>query len=315
MKALYKPKQIILSKRANVFYLEHARLIQDSGRVVYLIASPENENGDAMEQMFNIPEKNTAFILLGKGTSITDSAMRMLSAQNVIVGFVGSGGSPVHAISDMAFLIPQSEYRPTEYMQAWIKVWIDEDKRLAAAKELLRVRVSITIESWNKLNLNFPEQASLRFLDFINKSNSTSELLSAEALFAKSLYASLAHFYKISNFSRNEGESKSSSFVESINSMLDHGNYIAYGFAAAALNVLGISFAMPLLHGKTRRGALVFDVADIFKDAWVMPLAFKLGSAGMKDREFRLELIEFLHEREVLEVCIDTIKKASNISN
>lgn len=31
----------------------------------------------------------------------------------------------------------------------------------------------------------------------------------------------------------------------------------------------------PVLHGDTRRGALVFDVADIIKDAFLLPVAFR----------------------------------------
>ena len=68
-------RPLMLSKRANVFYLEHARVIQQDERVVYL-----TDDGGEFEQIFNIPERNTAFLLLGKGTSITDAAMRRLAA-------------------------------------------------------------------------------------------------------------------------------------------------------------------------------------------------------------------------------------------
>lgn len=72
------PRPLQLSKRANVFYLEHARVVQQDDRIVYL-----TQDGGEFEQMFNIPERNTAFLLLGKGTSITDAAMRRMAASNV----------------------------------------------------------------------------------------------------------------------------------------------------------------------------------------------------------------------------------------
>lgn len=109
-----EPRPLQLSKRANVFYLEHARVVQQDDRIVYL-----TQDGGEFEQMFNIPERNTAFLLLGKGTSITDAAMRRMAASNVMVGFCGTGGSPLFSVCDIAFMTPQSEYRPTEYMQAW----------------------------------------------------------------------------------------------------------------------------------------------------------------------------------------------------
>lgn len=77
-----EPRPLQLSKRANVFYLEHARVVQQDDRIVYL-----TQDGGEFEQMFNIPERNTAFLLLGKGTSITDAAMRRMAASNVMVGF------------------------------------------------------------------------------------------------------------------------------------------------------------------------------------------------------------------------------------
>ena len=76
-----EPRPLQLSKRANVFYLEHARVVQQDDRIVYL-----TQDGGEFEQMFNIPERNTAFLLLGKGTSITDAAMRRMAASNVMVG-------------------------------------------------------------------------------------------------------------------------------------------------------------------------------------------------------------------------------------
>ena len=92
------------------------------------------------------------------------------------------------------------------------------------------------------------------------------------------------------------------------NGFLDHGNYIAYGYAAVALCGLGISFAMPILHGKTRRGALVFDLADVVKDGYVMPLAFECAKEGETQKDFRQRLIEHCQEEDVLDFHFDFMK-------
>jgi CRISPR-associated protein Cas1 len=92
-----------------------------------------------------------------------------------------------------------------------------------------------------------------------------------------------------------------------VNGFLDHGNYIAYGYAAVALHALGISFALPLLHGKTRRGALVFDVADLIKDALIMPMAFAKGLERVRQQEYRNDLIYGLQKAEVVESLINAI--------
>lgn len=113
-------KAILHSKRANLFYLEHCRVMQKDGRILYLTET-KYEN-----QYYNIPIANTTCILLGSGTSITQAAMRMLSAAGVLVGFCGGGATPLFSGTQIEWLTPQNEYRPTEYVQNWLSFWFDE---------------------------------------------------------------------------------------------------------------------------------------------------------------------------------------------
>ena len=140
-----RSRPLMLSKRACVFYLERVRVILKDDRIVYL-----TESLQPIEHFYNIPEKNTAFLLLGKGSSITDAAARRLAESNVMVGFCGSGGSPLFSALDLTFLAPQSEYRPTEYMQTWMKAWLNDETRLLMAKILLTERIEIVKKYWQK---------------------------------------------------------------------------------------------------------------------------------------------------------------------
>lgn len=304
-----EPRPLLLSKRANVFYLEHARVVQQDDRIVYL-----TQDGGAFEQMFNIPERNTAFLLLGKGTSITDAAMRRMAASNVVVGFCGTGGSPLFGVCDVAFMTPQSEYRPTEYMQAWAEMWFDPARRMEKARCFLRRRAQVTAECWREnghlqaLGITLADTALERFRSELEQAGDVQELLLAEARWAKRLYADLAKGNGFP-FAREEGARRSASAADLCNGFLDHGNYIAYGYAAVTLCGLGISFAMPLLHGKTRRGALVFDLADVIKDGYVMPLAFECAKAGDTQKDFRQSLIERCQEAEVLDFLFGFMKE------
>ena len=86
------------------------------------------------------------------------------------------------------------------------------------------------------------------------------------------------------------------------NRLIDHGNYLCYGMAGAALWALGIPPHLSLFHGKTRAGGLVFDVADAFKDAFVLPLAFHAAVIPkVDDREqfFRGKLINAFDDKAV----------------
>ena len=114
MEQLTDLKAILHSKRANIYYLEKCRVMQKDGRVLYLTEDKE-EN-----RYWNIPIANTTVILLGTGTSITQAAVRMLASAGVLVGFSGGGGTPLLAGTEIEWFTPQSEYRPTEYVQGWL---------------------------------------------------------------------------------------------------------------------------------------------------------------------------------------------------
>ncbi|MGB2681406.1 MAG: type I-F CRISPR-associated endonuclease Cas1f [Candidatus Competibacter sp.] len=315
MKPQIKPRAVLLSKRANVFYLEHVRVMQKDDRVVYL-----TDTGADIEQFFNIPERNTAFLFLGKGSSLTDAAARKLADSNVVIGFCGSGGAPLFCAADMTFLTTQSEYRPTEYMQGWMRLWLDDAKRVAAAKRMLKKRLEWTLASWSadaellRRKIGLDDALVRWFENGIDHAAATSDLLSLEGAWAKRLYARLAEGFRLADFKREEGKGSHESREDDVNGFLDHGNYIAYGYAAVTLNGLGISFALPLLHGKTQRGGLVFDVADLVKDAYVMPLAFARGSAGVKQQAFRDELIERFHDANILDQLFTFVEKLSQES-
>lgn len=82
-------KTILHSKRANLYYLQHCRVLVNGGRVEYV-----TDEG-SKSRYWNIPIANTTSLLLGTGTSITQAAMRELSKAGVLVGFCGGGGTPL----------------------------------------------------------------------------------------------------------------------------------------------------------------------------------------------------------------------------
>ena len=302
-------KTILWSKRANIYYLEKCRVMQKDGRVLYL-TEEKNENN-----YWNIPIANTTVILLGTGTSITQAAMRMLASAGVQVGFCGGGGTPLFTGTEIEWMSPQCEYRPTEYVQGWLSFWFDEGKRLLAAKNLQRSRYNYLLGVWGKdrdlQNSNFfvddfeIEKAVQGFEGKIKNSKNVMELLSGEAGFAKQLYKYAAERTETENFCRDP------SAGDLANDFLNHGNYLAYGLAATVLWVLGIPHGFALMHGKTRRGALVFDVADLIKDTLVLPWAFICAKEGMKQKEFRQQCLQKFTEHKALDFMFDEIKKQS----
>lgn len=109
--------------------------MQKDGRVLYLTRAQDEY------QYSNIPIANTTCLLLGTGTLVTRAAMRMLASAGVLVGFTGTGGTPLFAGTGIEWMMPQSEYRPTEYSQGWMSFWFNEAKRLTVAKQFQITRL------------------------------------------------------------------------------------------------------------------------------------------------------------------------------
>jgi len=305
-------KTILHSKRANIYYLEHCRLLVNGGRVEYVTDSGKRS------LYWNIPIANTTSILLGTGTSITQAAVRELAKAGVLVGFCGGGGTPLFSANETdieaAWFTPQSEYRPTEYLQAWVKFWFDDEARLAAAKEFQKARL-------DRLERHWTTSRTLKEAEFVVDSDQLSRLVEAsrmalngapdnvallteEARLTKELYKLAVRAVDYGDFAR----AKRGSGSDPANRFLDHGNYLAYGLGATATWVLGLPHGLAVLHGKTRRGGLVFDVADLIKDAVILPQAFISAMRGDAEQEFRQACIESLTRTESLDFMIDTLK-------
>jgi len=192
MEQLTDLKAILHSKRANIYYLEKCRVMQKDGRVLYLTEEQTEK------QYWNIPIANTTCILLGTGTSITQAAVRMLAQAGVLIGFSGSGGTPLIAANEVEWLSPQSEYRPTEYIQNWLSFWFDNNKRLHAAKRIQQLRLEYMHRVWSKdkdlkaegFGTDDPQlqSAVMQFTGEIEQSTDVTKLLLSEAKLTKALY-------------------------------------------------------------------------------------------------------------------------------
>ena len=279
--------------------------MQKDGRVLYLT---ESKNA---YQYWNIPIANTTVILLGTGTSITQAAVRLLAQAGVTIGFCGGGSTPLLQAAEIEWITPQNEYRPTEYVQNWVKMWFNEQQRLLAAKLFQNQRLKFLTSVWSK-DRDFQEWgfygdspeieiANTFFEKKIQLAENVNSLLTAEAEYTKKLYR-FASNQVDTEFSRNRDGS------DLPNIFLNHGNYLAYGSAATTLWVLGIPFAFAVLHGKTRRGALVFDVADLIKDAIVLPCSFICAKELMTETQFRQTVLQKFIQHQTLDFMFETVE-------
>lgn len=321
------------SHRELFLSLERAKIRLDGHRVVYWTS--EGASG-AIEIAHAIPYCNLSFLLLGPGCSVSSDAMELLAAAGVVVGFTGAGDTPLHAgVEPVAFACGQSEYRPTAYMQAWTGWWFDDAAREQKGRDLLVWRAKFIEEVWaSKVMRDALKDLGVSPLDaaafFETGSatpksggifsqtgqritaeqyaaaqftgNSVTALLGQEGVHVKRLYQFLKRHTGIA-FDGRDPQAR-----DDVNGLLTLGNYIAYGLSATALHGLGVSYAFAILHGKTRRGALVFDIADPIKDAVIAPIAFACAKAGKEADACRRKIKEVLEDLKALSAVMACIK-------
>lgn len=185
-------------------------------------------------------------------------------------------------------------------------------KRLAAAKTLQRSRISYLQKTWQSsrelqnegfiYNDTLIQNALETFHTRTEAADDPQTLLLTEAQLTKALYKYAANNTGQKNFTRQHQT------MDKANAFLNHGNYLAYGLAASCLWVLGIPHGFAVMHGKTRRGALVFDVADLIKDAIVLPWSFICAKEGASEQEFRQQILQSFIDNHALDFLFDTVK-------
>ena len=158
-----------------------------------------------------------------------------------------------------------------------------------------------------------------RFESRLEGCKDITQLLGFEGNFSKACYAEFSNLSGLSKshaFRREAGSGDAERGqidpIRQVNRLIDHGNYLCYGMAGAALWALGIPPHMSVFHGKTRAGGLVFDLADSFKDALVLPIAFSLArEKDVKEAEktFRGRLINAFDDRDILKEAIGTVER------
>ena len=307
--------RLLVTDREGALYLERARVHVEGGRIVYTITDDENA------REFNVPYVNLAVLFLGQGTSITQEAARLLGEEHVHVAITGTGGTPLH----MGAL---TTYTATAHFRRLLPIYQDPNLSLAAAVAVMRDRIErmktiggqLAARELRARELDGLKAACARFETAMQGRRDVTQLLGHEGEFSKACYREFGRVVGLQSFKRQAGAGSldtsqpvepESERIALANRLIDHGNYLCYGMAGAALWALGIPPHMSIFHGKTRAGGLVFDLADAFKDALVLPLAFSVATgrkADDPDKMFRAKLIEAFDDHKILAKAVDTVE-------
>ena len=221
-----------VSGRIGFLYLEHAIIDVDGGTPRAVCSEGETQ----------IPAGGLACLMLGPGTSITQSAVVLLARSGCLVLWTGEEGVRVYSAGS-----PGGASGRRLLEQAHIA---DADgSRLAAARRLYRLMLG-------------EEPPQGRSID---------QMRGLEGSFVRAEYARLSalHGARWSGRDLKRGDAS--------NRAISMATSTLYGATEAAILAIGLSPALGIVHRGDER-SLVFDIADTVKFKTVVPLAFRVAA-------------------------------------
>ncbi len=248
-----------ISDRYPFLYLERGRVEIDDSSVKWI---------DSEGNLVRLPSALLQTVLLGPGTSITHEAVKVLTASNTTVCWVGEDSLLFYAVGTT----PTSNTRNLRHQS---KLASTEKSRLAVARRMFSTR--------------FPEE------DVGTKT--ISGLMGMEGLRVKAVYERLATEYGVGWKGRSYVPGKFE-LSDMTNQIITASNVALYALITSTVYHLGYSPHIGFIHSGSPL-PFVYDLADLYKEELCIDLAFKLTyeMGGIYNRhtvaeEFRERVIE-----------------------
>jgi CRISPR-associated protein Cas1 len=258
-----------ISRRLGIVYLERCRL-RKKGQAVVVVRA----DGERLE----LPVAAIGGVILGPGTSVTAEASRVIIQRGCSLSFGGGGGLPVWSIS--------TRYRsPTNKINQF-KASLDDKKRMDMAVRLFEWRAMVIAEH------DLPVPA----FDGFQSLKSLEELLAMEGQWSKSAYASYGRAVNAEHLLRG--------FKIREATPIALGNYFLYSLASLVITHMGYDPNIGILHGQTRGGGLVFDLADVFKPLVTLGPSFKAAAERQSANHLKAAILGAINRNGIVDKMV-----------
>ena len=251
-----------LTDRVSFLFLDRVRIEQGRTGLEAWLESPEKE-----VKRTAIPVATLALLALGPGTSISAPAMAMLFRSGTVVIFTGADGM-------IGYSSARSLATNGKWAAAQARLWVDQTQRKAIARRLYLYR--------------FPEQV-------IPEGVSLDVLRGLEGQSVKQAYRAIAKAHHVKGFHRVTIGAQ-----DPINIGLNRANSLLYGVALSVCSALCLNPALGFIHDGAA-GALLYDLADVFKVRISIPVAFDAAEDNEPMKVLGGLLRKSLHRHKVLD--------------
>jgi CRISPR-associated protein Cas1 len=229
------------------------------------------------EETLTIPVGMVSVILLGPGTNVTHAGLSLACKMKCMVLWVGENTTTLYAYCG-------TQDRSNANLLKQIRLYTKYKDKMA-----LRLYSKRFKEEYN------PKKFNLK------------KLMGMEGGRVKNKYIEYAKQFGIPW----EGRKISGDWNTQTpyNRALSVGNSCLYGIVSSALQALGYSPSLGVIH-EGNMMSLVFDIADVYKIDYVMPLAFKAASEKIVEIEewIRIEMRKLIVENKFMIQIIEDIE-------
>lgn len=261
--------------RHGLLWLERGELCVVDGCLHF--ASGENTANPTLDQ---IPQQAVSMILLGPGSRVTHDALRLLARHGTLMAAVGQDG--VRCYTAPALMPDRSDYARRQ-----AELWGNPRRRIAVARHMYALRLG--------------EVLPHRDLD---------TLRGIEGARAKTMYRLLAQKHGI-DWQRRRYDRANPDAADVPNQAINHAATAVQAAAAIAVHAVAAIPQLGFIHEDSGQ-AFVLDIADLFRDAVTLAIAFAAvkqseNSPHTLDRLVRYEAARVFRKQQVIPTMIDKI--------
>jgi len=238
------------------------------------------------ERVTPVPIDQLSVVMLGPGTVVTHAAVAALSRNNCLLAWTGQDSVRLYAASTGGTYSARRLIRQAALVST-------EESRLSVAWRMYRFR----------FNEPVPEVVSLE------------SIRGMEGLRVRKAYADAAQKYGI-DWKGRHYEQGNWNAADPINRALSAANACLYGVCHAAILSAGYSPGLGFIHtGKML--SFVYDVADLYKTALTIPVAFQVTSENQGDieRAVRMRCRNAFYEFKLMERVIPDIAEVLGVAD
>ena len=226
-----------------------------------------------------VPSASLGVLLLGPGTTLTHRAMELIGDSGTSVLWVGEHGVRYYAAG-----------KPLTHSSALLQ---------AQAKLVTNIRCRLDVAR---------KMYQMRFPGEDVSSMTMQQLRGKEGARVRKVYRECAKEHKV-EWDGREYDPNDYEGGNQVNKALSAGTACLYGLAHSVIVALGCSPGLGFVH-TGHEGSFVYDVADLYKAEFVIPLAFAMAEEATEDigGDMRRALRDKIAEAHLLERMVKDIR-------